>query len=184
VSICAARSAICSYVTHDQEEALAVSQRVAVMQAGKIEQLGGPRDIYRRPVSLFAAGFMGMTNVLPGIVAGREGVQARVRVGAVELIVTDAGARQGEVVTLCLRPEALRIIAPGQALLTGEARLEGTVTHAEFIGALTRLDVELSGETTLKVAVLDDPDSRATPGAPIMLAYDPARLTVFRVGAE
>ena len=81
------------------------------------------------------------------------------RVGAVELIVTDAGARQGEVVTLCLRPEALRIIAPGQALLTGEARLEGTVTHAEFIGALTRLDVELSGGTTLKVAVLDDPDS-------------------------
>jgi ABC-type Fe3+/spermidine/putrescine transport system ATPase subunit len=172
------------YVTHDQEEALAVSQRVAVMQAGKIEQLGGPREIYRRPVSLFAAGFMGMTNVLPGIVAGREGVQARVRVGAVELIVTDAGARQGEVVTLCLRPEALRIIAPGQALLTGEARLEGTVTHAEFIGALTRLDVELSGGTPLKVAVLDDPDSRATPGAPIMLAYDPARLTVFRVGAE
>ena len=76
------------------------------------------------------------------------------RVGAVELIVTDAGARQGEVVTLCLRPEALRIIAPSEAPLTGEARLEGTVTNAEFIGALTRLDVELSGGTPLKVAVL------------------------------
>ena len=172
------------YVTHDQEEALAVSQSIAVMQAGKIEQLGRPREIYRRPINLFAARFMGMTNVLPGIVAGREGVHARVRVGAVELIVTDAGARQGEVVTLCLRPEALRIIAPSEAPLAGEARLEGTVTNAEFIGALTRLDVELSGGTPLKVAVLDAPDSRATPGSPIMLAYDPARLTVFRVGAE
>jgi iron(III) transport system ATP-binding protein len=172
------------YVTHDQEEALAVSQRIAVMQAGKIEQLGGPREIYRRPVSLFAAGFMGMTNVLPGTVAGREGVRARVRVGAVELVVSDAAARQGEAVTLCLRPEALRIIAPGEAPIAGEARLEGTVTNAEFIGALIRLDVELSGGTPLKVAVLDDPNSRAIPGSPIVLAYDPARLTVFRTGAE
>jgi iron(III) transport system ATP-binding protein len=172
------------YVTHDQEEALAVSQRIAVMQAGRIEQLGGPREIYRRPVSLFAAGFMGMTNVWSGIVAGREGVQTRVRVGAVELVITDAAARQGEAVTLCLRPEALRIIAPGAAPFTGEARLEGTVTNAEFIGALTRLDVELAGGTPLKVAVLDDPDSRATPGSPIVLAYDPTRLTVFRAGAE
>ena len=111
------------YVTHDQEEALAVSQSIAVMQAGKIEQLGRPREIYRRPINLFAARFMGMTNVLPGIVAGREGVHTRVRVGAVELIVADAGARQGEVVTLCLRPEALRIIAPrGASCWRGPAR--------------------------------------------------------------
>jgi ABC-type Fe3+/spermidine/putrescine transport system ATPase subunit len=168
------------YVTHDQEEALAVSQRIAVMQAGQIEQLGAPREIYRRPVSLFAAQFLGITNVLPGIVAGREGDGARVRVGAVDLVVADAAARQGEAVTLCLRPEALRILAPSEALLTGEARLEGTVTHAEFIGALMRLDVELAGGMLLKVAVLDDPHSRATPGSPIVLAYDPARLTIFR----
>jgi len=172
------------YVTHDQEEALAVSQRIAVMQAGRVEQLGGPREIYRRPVSLFAARFMGMTNVLPGIVAGREGVRARVRVGAVELVVADAAARQGEAVTLCLRPEALRIIAPGAASDPGEARLEGMVTNAEFLGALTRLDLELPGGTLLKVAVLDDAAGRATPGQPIVLAYDPARLTVFRAGAE
>jgi iron(III) transport system ATP-binding protein len=172
------------YVTHDQEEALAVSQRIAVMQAGRVEQLGGPREIYRRPVSLFAARFMGMTNVLPGIVAGREGVQARVRVGAIELVVVDPAARQGEPVTLCLRPEALRIIAPGAASDPGEARLEGMVTNAEFLGALTRLDLELAGGTLLKVAVLDDAASRATAGQLIVLAYDPARLTVFRAGAE
>ena len=171
------------YVTHDQEEALAVSQRIAVMQAGRIEQLGDPREIYRRPVSLFAANFMGMTNVLPGIVAGREGEGARVRVGAVDLFVVDAGARQGEAVTICLRPEALRIIASGEAPFAGEVRLEGTVRNTEFIGALIRLDVELAGGTPLKVAVLDDPESRATPGSQVVLAYDPARLTVFRSGA-
>jgi len=171
------------YVTHDQEEALAVSQRVAVLQAGQIEQLGGPREIYRRPISLFAANFMGMTNVLPGIVGARAGAHASVRVGAVDLLVADPVARQGEAVTICLRPEALRIVAPGEAASAGEARLEATVTNAEFLGALLRLDVELPGGTPLKVAVLDDPDSRATPGSPIALAYDPARLTVFRSGA-
>ena len=74
-STCAARSATCSrrlkittvYVTHDQEEALAVSDRIAVMQAGRIEQLGGPVDIYRKPANLFVAQFMGTTNVLTGI---------------------------------------------------------------------------------------------------------------------
>ena len=71
------------YVTHDQEEALAVSHRIAVMQAGQIEQLGGPREpSIASPTSLFAAQFMGTTNVLPGIVVAREGRDARVRVGA------------------------------------------------------------------------------------------------------
>ena len=79
------------YVTHDQEEALAVSDRIAVMQAGRIEQLGGPKDIYRRPANLFVAQFMGTTNVLPGIVGARRGETVRVRVGAVDMLV--AGAR-------------------------------------------------------------------------------------------
>jgi iron(III) transport system ATP-binding protein len=168
------------YVTHDQEEALAVSQRIAVMQTGQIEQLGGPREIYNRPVSLFVARFMGMTNVLSGTVDGRDGSQARVRIGTVALVVADVAARLGEPVTLCLRPEALRIIAPGEAPFSGEGLLAGTVTNAEFIGALTRLDVELSDGTPLKVAVLDHPDNRTTPGSVIELAYDPGRLTMFR----
>ena len=171
------------YVTHDQEEALAVSQRIAVMQAGRIEQLGGPREIYRRPVSLFVAQFMGTTNVLAGVVATREGARMRVRVGAADLIVADPDARQGEAVTLCLRPEALRIVVTGETAAPGEVLLEATVVSAEFIGALSRLEVELSDRTPLKIAVLDDPAGRAKPGSPIVLAYDPARVTVFRQGA-
>ena len=171
------------YVTHDQEEALAVSQRIAVMRAGRIEQLGGSHEIYRRPLSLFAAQFMGTTNVLPGVVAAREGNRMRVRVGAADLFVADHDARQGETVTLCLRPEALRIVDAATVAAPGEARLEATVISAEFAGALVCLNAELQGGMPLKIAVLDDPDRRATPGSPVALAYQPARVTVFRQGA-
>ena len=126
---------------------------------------------------------MGMTNVLSGIVEGRDGPQAHVRVGTVGLVVADAAARHGEPVTLCLRPEALRILAPGEAPFPGEGLFAGTVKNSEFIGALTRLDVELPDGTPLKVAALDHPYSRAIPGSTIVLAYDPGRLSIFRSGA-
>lgn len=170
------------YVTHDQEEALAVSQRIAVMQAGRIEQLGGPHEIYRRPASLFAAQFMGTTNVLPGAVEALEGMRTRVRVGAGDVFIAHTDAREGDAVTLCLRPEALRIVAAGEETAASEVLVEAMVTNAEFIGALTRLDVKLRGETRLKVAVLDGPHGAAAAGSTVVLAYDPSRVIVFGTG--
>jgi ABC-type Fe3+/spermidine/putrescine transport system ATPase subunit len=171
------------YVTHDQEEALAVSRRIAVMQAGRIEQLGAPEDVYRNPANLFVAQFMGTTNVLAGVIAPGTGTPARVRVGPVELLAANLHAREGESVNLCLRPEALRIVGPGQMLAPGEAHVQATVVRTEFIGALSRLDVELPGGALLKVAVLDDPNALPRPGSQIGLAYDPARVVVFRQGS-
>jgi spermidine/putrescine ABC transporter ATP-binding subunit len=168
------------YVTHDQEEALAVSRRIAVVQAGRIEQVGTPEDVYRNPTNLFVAQFMGTTNVLAGIVASRTGSSARVRVGPTELLVANLDAREGESVSLCLRPEALRLVGAGQMPASGEAHLQATVQKAEFIGALSRLDVELFDGTLLKVALLDDPNTLTGPGSLIVLAYDPARVAVFR----
>ena len=168
------------YVTHDQEEALAVSDRIAVMQAGRIEQLGGPVDIYRRPVNLFVAQFMGTTNVLPGIVGARHGEVAHVRVGLSDFPVAGLDAREGEAVSLCLRPEALRIVLPGDDSSARPARIEATVRKAEFIGALMRLETELADGTPLKVALLDDPRARASPGSRIVLAYDPTCVTAFQ----
>jgi len=168
------------YVTHDQEEALAVSHRIAVMQAGRIEQLGGPDEIYRKPASLFVAQFMGTTNLLAGVVASRDGAVARVLAGATELPVLGLDARDGEPVSLCLRPEALRIVGDDDAPAQGEVRLRATVTKAEFIGALIRLDVELADRTPLKVAMLDDPRTSVRPGSVVVLACDPARITAFR----
>jgi ABC-type Fe3+/spermidine/putrescine transport system ATPase subunit len=168
------------YVTHDQEEALAVSQRIGVMQDGRIEQLGDPHEIYRQPASLFVAQFMGTTNVIAGVVETLDGVRARVRTSGGDVFMADTDAPQGEPVTLCLRPEALRIIAAGEATAAAEQRMESTVTTAEFIGALTRLDVKLPGGTPLKIAVLDGPRSSAAAGSTVALAYDPSRVTVFR----
>jgi hypothetical protein len=92
----------------------------------------------------------------------------------------DTDAPQGEPVTLCLRPEALQIIAAGEATAATEQRVESTITAAEFIGALTRLDVKLPGGTPLKIAVLDGLRSSAAAGSTVALAYDPSRVTVFR----
>jgi ABC-type Fe3+/spermidine/putrescine transport system ATPase subunit len=170
------------YVTHDQEEALAVSHRIAVMQAGRIEQLGSPEEVYRRPADLFVAQFMGTTNVLEGIVGPRTGELARVRVGPVELSVADRDLREGESVSLCLRPEALRVVGADRAGAERDQRLQATVVKAEFIGALSRLDVELAGGIALKVAVLDDRKTAVGPGSSIVLAYDPSSVTVFRRG--
>jgi ABC-type Fe3+/spermidine/putrescine transport system ATPase subunit len=168
------------YVTHDQEEALAMSRRIAVMQAGLIEQLDCPEAIYRRPTSLFVARFMGTTNALTGIVGPRASGPARVRVGPVEVEIGDPDVCEGERVSVCIRPEALQIVGDGRPAPAGTAQLQATLVNVEFIGALSRLDVELPGGTRLKVAVLDEATSLAGPGSTIALAYDPARVSVFR----
>jgi ABC-type Fe3+/spermidine/putrescine transport system ATPase subunit len=172
------------YVTHDQEEALAVSRRIAVMQAGEIEQLDTPEAIYRKPTSLFTAQFMGTTNVLTGIVGLPTSGPARVRVGPAEVEVADDSVREGETVSVCIRPEALHIVGDGEAAPAGMAQLQATVVNVEFIGALSRLDVKLASGATLKVAVLDGPATLARPGSSIRLAYDPARVSVFRQGVS
>jgi iron(III) transport system ATP-binding protein len=167
------------YVTHDQEEALAVSHRIAVMQAGCIEQLGSPEEVYRTPASLFVAQFMGTTNVLAGVVETCADALTHVRVGPTEILVAGADLREGEAVNLCLRPEALRVVSADRAGAEGDPQLQATVASAEFIGALSRLDVELPGGTRLKIAILDDRRTPVGPGSPIVLAYDPRSITVF-----
>jgi ABC-type Fe3+/spermidine/putrescine transport system ATPase subunit len=172
------------YVTHDQEEALAVSRRIAVMQAGRIEQLAGPEDIYRNPANLFVAQFMGTTNVLAGRVEGRDGDAARVRV--VSAAVTARGltdAREGETLSVCVRPEAIRIVADGATAGPREVRLEATIADVEFIGAVTRLDVALADGALVKVALLDSPGSHAATGTPVTIAFDGDRATFFRQDA-
>jgi len=168
------------YVTHDQEEALAVSDRIAVMRAGHIEQLGGPVDIYRKPTNLFVAQFMGTTNILTGIAGARQGETAHVRVGSVDVVVAGLDAHEGEAVSLCLRPEALRILRPSADSFAGLARIEATIRKAEFIGALVRLEAELADGMLLRVAVLDDPRGSASAGTRVVLAYDPTCVTSFR----
>jgi ABC-type Fe3+/spermidine/putrescine transport system ATPase subunit len=141
------------YVTHDQEEAMSVSDRIALMNAGRLEQVGVPVDIYRHPVSRFAAEFMGTTNLLGARALGRS---------------------DGALVSL--RPEALRFAADAPQ---SWPVLTGSVVRVELLGPIVRLDVRLGDGTILKAAMLDAPEYQVQAGAAVRLAYDPARVTVL-----
>src|SRR5204862_322314 len=100
------------YVTHDQEEALAMSDRIAVMRDGKLEQVATPQDIYRAPATPFVAEFMGTTNLLSGTVVGQDGDALRIRVGQQEF---RAVGKASESVSFSLRPETIRLLDTGEA---------------------------------------------------------------------
>jgi ABC-type Fe3+/spermidine/putrescine transport system ATPase subunit len=130
------------YVTHDQEEALAISDRIAVMDRGRIQQIGTPLEIYHRPANRFVADFVGLANFLDGEVAA----PGQVRAGDLTLAVPD-GPPPGRRVTVVLRPEAIRLhVRPPQ---DGENILRGVVTQASFLGTLARYWVTSAGRQWL-----------------------------------
>jgi ABC-type Fe3+/spermidine/putrescine transport system ATPase subunit len=167
------------YVTHDQEEALAISDRIAVMQSGRLEQVGAPAAIYRTPATPFVAEFMGTTNLLTGVVAGRDGERLRIRVRGQEFAASGADAATGAEITFSLRPETLRLVAGGAAPPPGWASVTAAVSRIEFLGVLTRLSVRLDDGALLHAATLDLLPEGVANGAPVTLAYDPGRVTVF-----
>jgi ABC-type Fe3+/spermidine/putrescine transport system ATPase subunit len=144
------------YVTHDQEEAMSVSDRIALMSAGHLEQVGTPAEIYRHPASRFAAEFMGTTNLLDAALVG--------------------GGRSG---TVSLRPEALRLLPPDTTAPAGWQSLAGTVAHVEILGPITRVVTHLADGTPVKLATLDEPHVPLQPGQGVTLVFDPTRLTVL-----
>jgi spermidine/putrescine transport system ATP-binding protein len=133
------------YVTHDQEEALTMSDRIALMRAGKIEQLGTPREIYERPATRYAADFIGETNLLPARV--RAAAPGRLTLdleGQTLEVPAPAGAvAPGQEVWLSVRPEVMTMV--DAAPPPGHNSLEGTVEEGIYAGSLTRLRLRLPG---------------------------------------
>ncbi len=168
------------YVTHDQEEALAISDRIAVMRSGSFEQVAAPDEIYRHPTTPFVAEFMGTTNLLSGVVSGATAGWTQIRVGGTEFSVAGSDAREGETVSFSLRPETLRPLASDAALPPGWARVEARLARVEFLGALTRMEMRLAGGAALRLAALEVPAGWAREEAPVAIAYDPALVTLFR----
>jgi spermidine/putrescine ABC transporter ATP-binding subunit len=126
------------YVTHDQEEALTMSDRVAVMNDGLIAQVGTPEDLYDRPCDRFVASFIGESNFLPGIVRGAEDGEAIVDCGgAIVRTITGALPSSGAAVTLTTRPERMRFAEAGVATLR-QNRISATVTETVFAGERCR----------------------------------------------
>ena len=163
------------YVTHDQEEALAISDRIAVMRAGRVEQVDAPRAIYDAPANGFVAGFVGATNLLRGVVVRRDGDIADVLVGTTTLRARLPRQMSFERVALSLRPEALRVIASGEAPPPGWRVLSGTLQDVEYLGPVTRFALRLGDGTALAVMALTPPVGTGE----VAVAYDPARVVVL-----
>jgi len=130
------------YVTHDQEEALSLADRIAVMRDGRVEQVGTPEEVYAAPRTGFVADFVGLSNLLPARVVSAaeglldwEGERLRAPLG---------GRADGERVTLSLRPEKLALAAPG-AVPAGANRLDGVVDVVTFLGPVVRVEVAVHG---------------------------------------
>jgi len=139
------------YVTHDQEEAMTMSDRIAVMNKGHYEQLGDPESLYERPTTRFVAGFLGVSNLLAGIVSGGADGQALVRMADDTSIRVPAGLVQGaRAVNVGIRPEKLRLHEAGAE--PGSANhLRGVIKDASYIGVSTQYIVEARGGARLTV---------------------------------
>jgi spermidine/putrescine ABC transporter ATP-binding subunit len=130
------------YVTHDQEEALTMSDRIAVMRAGRIEQIGPPREIYETPTTVFVAGFIGNTNLL----AGKRRNGAAVECAGVTLMTAAPTAAAGEPVTIAVRPERIRL-DDTRGL---ENEVAATVAHVVYQGETVRYVLAIDGGLELQ----------------------------------
>ena len=171
------------YVTHDQEEALAISDTIAVMDHGRVVQIGRPSELYLAPRSRFVAEFLGSMNVLAGRVAGPaprgDGVLVATELGAPWQVRDGRGLEAGQPVHLGIRPESLRLAGPtGPGEGWNEVR--GTVTEVTFLGSIVRYRVQVTDGVAL-TAEVHDPEFAAlrAVGEPVTLRCGASRVTLL-----
>ena len=169
------------YVTHDQEEALTMSDRLAVMNAGRIAQLGTPRTIYEEPADTYVADFLGVSNLMPVEVVERgPGSQCRVRLGELTLSV-----ERGEVDSVgpahaVIRPERVRIEPYAQDGQVGPNRVPAMIERLVFLGASTQVMLRLAPGELLQVVVPNDGTEAApSQGTPVHAFLAPDALRVL-----
>jgi spermidine/putrescine ABC transporter ATP-binding subunit len=162
------------YVTHDQVEAMTLSDRIAVMSIGHLAQVGTPEEIYDRPRTKFVAHFVGRINFIPGRFLGSDGSWGAVAVEGAEarlLVAKDLGVAPGRRVTLGLRPERATLAMPGTTM-PGRNLLPGTVTSRTFVGNLVHLTVQVSPALTVTVE-LRPGDLMVQPGERVTVTWPP-----------
>ncbi|TMC90728.1 MAG: ABC transporter ATP-binding protein [Chloroflexi bacterium] len=165
------------YVTHDQEEALTMSDRIAVMNEGRLQQFGSPEEIYEQPANAFVAGFIGISNLLPGVV---EDHAVRLLTGQLIPAQLDAGLAAGSPVLVCVRPEKLRLGRKQDGLAT----VEGTIVETVYLGTATQYIVELAPEVRL-VAIENNVNTarrqnRLARGSKLSLGWLPEHGRILR----
>jgi spermidine/putrescine transport system ATP-binding protein len=164
------------YVTHDQEEALTMSDRIAVMNRGVVEQVADPETVYERPATTFVAGFIGVSNLMPGEVISANGAGAELRLDAGPTVRAPdaAGAATGERAHAVVRPEKLVLAAAGDAARDSRASVEGHVESSLYLGTATQMVVRLGDGTRMTVLV---PNADVEARRELPAAGDGARLS-------
>jgi spermidine/putrescine ABC transporter ATP-binding subunit len=165
-------------VTHNQEEALSMSDRIIVMSQGAIEQIGPPAEVYRAPRSEFVARFLGRSNLIRG--HARERVAGLLTVETdtgMTVHVTDVEAAPGERVVLLLRPELVEIMPPGR---TGANCFAGVVTQIAYMGAFVEYAVETAGQSLLVQAPAGVREAQWKRGDKVTVGWNPALAAPIR----
>ena len=163
------------FVTHDQDEALSMSDRIVVMNAGRIEQVGTPAEIYERPRTRFVASFMGRSNLLSARVIAADAASTRIQIGALELIAPTSALSGGAEVTAIIRPERIVLTSA-----TGSGALAGRITAISYLGASFEAQVETAG-TILQVSVPNNTIAfaeRPAVGDEVRLTIPPDAITL------
>jgi spermidine/putrescine ABC transporter ATP-binding subunit len=168
------------FVTHDQEEALTLSDRVAIMNGGKIEQMDTPRELYERPATDFVANFLGVSNAFDGRVTGRDGAEALVAIGPFQVRVPwEDGIESGAPIRLAIRPEKIRLGRRGE-----KDGLPARVRHVVYLGGTTHyyLDGPEGQSIVVHVQNVSSDTAPWTPGDEIACHLEPKSVFVLRKG--
>ena len=164
------------YVTHDQEEAMTMSDRVAVMSEGRIVQVGPPREVYEQPANAYVADFLGVSNLMDAVAIGSaDGGGCRVSIGEFEVVAEAGEAGATGDVRLVIRPERVEVEPQGA---TGPNRVPGMVERTIFLGPTSHLIVQLPEGRTIQ-AVLPNRATTYDQGSPVVVHLPPPDLRVL-----
>jgi spermidine/putrescine transport system ATP-binding protein len=173
------------YVTHDQEEALTMSDRIAVMSNGVVEQVDTPENVYERPTTTFVAGFIGVSNLMPGTVATASGGRGTINLDTgIEVEASVDGIQSGERCHAVVRPEKLRISPASTGSSDGLPGVDGVVQSSIYLGTATQIEVGLPGNVSMTVLVPNASEAERARlpggGAPVRLSWEPDHMHVVR----
>jgi len=167
-------------VTHDQEEAMSLGDRLIVMHKGQIEQDGTPEHVYRHPATEFVADFIGRSSWLQGVVVGREDVgRAIVRISSGECIEVVSPKEKGTAVKICIRPEHITMSKNVPKDGRGTNILRATVTNVLYLGSNTQYTLALSDQKIILVDVANATASSFHLADEVAVMFDPSNVSVL-----
>jgi spermidine/putrescine transport system ATP-binding protein len=169
------------YVTHDQEEALAMSDRIAVMNGGQVEQMGSPREIYELPRTAFVADFIGSLNALDLTVDELVGGYAVARFGEGERVVVPVGGgvTTGDSARVAVRPERVEIALAGGTVPGDGSRLDGTIAEIVYLGMYTQFHVDTAAGRVVCHRLADESLAPLESGSHVTLAWAPEHSSLL-----